>query len=121
MVDPPYRVKNMMPGMVMIWPYSIATIPSGWHLCDGTAGTVDLRNSYLVCAGDSYNPMDAFGSDSQVHNFTTNGHKHNAISGMDVGPGDTWEPWTTTETDSGTTDPADNRPQSKAVNFIQKL
>ncbi|GAI94922.1 unnamed protein product [marine sediment metagenome] len=115
MVDPPYRTKNMMPGMVMGWPWGIDTIPSGWHLCDGTMGTPDYRNCFLVGAGDTYNPGDAGGQDSQVHNFTTDGHKHNTISGMDVGPGDTWEPWTTTETDSGTTDPADNRPQYKAM------
>ncbi len=42
----------------MIWPYSIETIPSGWHLCDGTAGTVDYRNCFIVCAGDIYAPGD---------------------------------------------------------------
>ncbi|GAI49997.1 unnamed protein product, partial [marine sediment metagenome] len=36
------------------------TIPSGWHLCDGTAGTIDLRNKFLVGAGDTYNPGDSF-------------------------------------------------------------
>ncbi len=105
----------------MGWPWSIASIPSGWHLCDGTMGTPDYRNCYLAGAGDAYNPGDSFGSDSQVHDFTTNGHKHDAVSGMDVGPGDTWEPWTTTETDTGTTNPADNRPQTKAINWIMKL
>ena len=56
MVDPPYRTKNMMPGMIMMWHGSVATIPSGWHLCDGTAGTIDLRNKFLLGAGDTYNP-----------------------------------------------------------------
>ena len=46
----------MMPGMIMMWHGSIATIPSGWHLCDGTAGTIDLRNKFLIGAGDTYSP-----------------------------------------------------------------
>lgn len=58
-VDPPYRKKNMMPGMIMMWHGSVATIPSGWHLCDGAAGTIDLRNKFLIGAGDAYNPGDS--------------------------------------------------------------
>ncbi len=110
-----------MQGIVVFWPGAIEDIPAGWHLCDGTMGTPDYRNCYLAGAGDLYNPGDSFGSDIQTHTFTTNGHKHNTISGMDVGPGDTWEPWTTTDTDSGTTDEADNRPQTKAGCWSMKL
>lgn len=56
--EPPYRKKNMMPGMIMMWHGSVATIPAGWHLCDGTAGTIDLRNHFLVGAGDVVTPGD---------------------------------------------------------------
>lgn len=49
----------MMPGMIMAWYGTIAKIPSGWHLCDGNAGTIDLRNKFLVGAGDTYNPGDS--------------------------------------------------------------
>ncbi len=124
MVDPPYRMKNMMPGMIMIWPYSIATIPSGWHLCDGTAGTVDLRNCYLACAGDLYTPMQSFGSDAQQHAFTGDGHSHDLPAGdtiLDSWPAGDFSHNATVNPATGTTDAADNRPQSKAVNFIQKL
>jgi len=31
-------------------------IPAGWHLCNGEAGTVDLRDRYIVGAGGSYDP-----------------------------------------------------------------
>lgn len=40
----------MVPGMIMMWNGSVATIPSGWHLCDGTVGTPDLRNQFVICA-----------------------------------------------------------------------
>jgi len=48
----------MMPGMIMAWHGSVATIPTGWHLCDGAAGTIDLRNKFVVGAGDAYDPGD---------------------------------------------------------------
>ncbi|GAH45458.1 unnamed protein product, partial [marine sediment metagenome] len=30
---------------------AIADIPTGWHLCDGTNGTLDLQDKFIVCAG----------------------------------------------------------------------
>lgn len=36
-------------GTIAMWHGSIATIPAGWHFCDGTGGTPDLRN--LMIAG----------------------------------------------------------------------
>jgi len=37
-------------GMIMMWSGSIASIPTGWALCDGTSGTPDLRNRMIVGA-----------------------------------------------------------------------
>jgi hypothetical protein len=36
--------------MIMMWSGSIATIPSGWLLCNGTSGTPDLRNRFVIGA-----------------------------------------------------------------------
>jgi hypothetical protein len=41
-------------GMIMMWSGSIASIPSGWLLCDGASGTPDLRNRFVVGAGSTY-------------------------------------------------------------------
>ncbi|EIW20705.1 MULTISPECIES: hypothetical protein [Pelosinus] len=41
-------------GLIAMWSGSITSIPTGWSLCNGTNGTPDLRNRFLVCAGDSY-------------------------------------------------------------------
>lgn len=48
----------MMPGMIMLWNGAVVDIPSGWHLCDGTVGTPDLRNKFVIGAGLAYNPDD---------------------------------------------------------------
>ncbi len=37
-------------GMIMMWSGTIATIPSGWLLCNGSSGTPDLRNRFIVGA-----------------------------------------------------------------------
>jgi hypothetical protein len=37
-------------GMIMMWSGTIATIPSGWLLCNGSSGTPDLRNKFVIGA-----------------------------------------------------------------------
>jgi microcystin-dependent protein len=43
-------VTAFQQNMIMLWSGSIAYIPSGWQLCDGTNGTPDLRNRFIVGA-----------------------------------------------------------------------
>jgi hypothetical protein len=37
-------------GMIMMWSGTIATIPSGWYLCNGSNSTPDLRNKFIIGA-----------------------------------------------------------------------
>lgn len=41
-------------GVITMWSGSIAAIPAGWALCNGTSGTPDLRDRFVVGAGSSY-------------------------------------------------------------------
>lgn len=41
-------------GGIIMWSGSIVSIPTGWALCDGTNGTPDLRNRFVVGAGSTY-------------------------------------------------------------------
>lgn len=57
--------KYLIPtGIICMW--SGSAVPSGWHLCDGTDGTPDLRNRFIVGAGSTYNIGNVGGSDSVV-------------------------------------------------------
>lgn len=38
-------------GSVIMWTGAVGSIPAGWHLCDGTGGTPDLRNRFIMGAG----------------------------------------------------------------------
>ena len=37
-------------GMIMMWSGTIATIPTGWVLCNGSNSTPDLRNRFIIGA-----------------------------------------------------------------------
>jgi hypothetical protein len=39
--------------MIVFWAGSSLSIPAGWHLCDGTNGTPDLRDQFIVGGGGS--------------------------------------------------------------------
>jgi hypothetical protein len=41
-------------GGIIIWSGSAAAIPAGWLLCNGTSGTPDLRDRFVVGAGSTY-------------------------------------------------------------------
>jgi len=52
-------------GTIVLWSGSVASIPAGWSLCDGTNGTVDLHDRFVVGAGGSY-AVGATGGAAQV-------------------------------------------------------
>lgn len=48
-------IEGIIPsGIITKWSGSIATIPSGWALCNGANGTPDLRDKFSVGAGGVY-------------------------------------------------------------------
>lgn len=49
-------------GGIAMWSGSIASIPSGWFLCNGSNGTPDLRDRFIVGAGSTYSPGATGGS-----------------------------------------------------------
>lgn len=41
-------------GVIGMWSGSIDELPEGWILCDGTRGTPDLHDKFIVGAGGGY-------------------------------------------------------------------
>lgn len=85
---------------IIIWWYGAANAPpSGWHLCDGGAGTIDLRGKFIVGAGNTYNPGTVGGSatfsaagiitiDAHVLSSSEMGqHRHPFLENVDVNNG----------------------------------
>lgn len=77
-----FVTANSVPsGAILLWSGSIASIPTGFVLCDGTNSTPDLRNRFVVGAGDTYSVDDTGGSAdavvvSHTHTITDPGHTH---------------------------------------------
>jgi microcystin-dependent protein len=63
-------------GGIIMWSGSIGTIPAKWQLCDGTNGTPDLRNRFIVGAGSTYAVNATGGSADAI----TVSHTHTATS-----------------------------------------
>ena len=68
-----------MTGMIVLWSGSSASIPSGWALCDGTNGTPDLRNRFIVGAGSSYAVGATGGATSASTDYQGN-HYHPSVA-----------------------------------------
>lgn len=71
-----FVLANGIPsGAIILWSGSIGSIPSGWLLCNGTSGTPDLRDRFVVGAGSTYAVAATGGSanatlPSHTHTFT---------------------------------------------------
>ena len=63
-------------GGIILWSGSTGSVPSGWYLCDGTNGTPDLRNSFIVGAGNTY----AVGATGGTADAIVVAHTHTATS-----------------------------------------
>lgn len=49
-------------GGIIMWSGAVASVPTGWQLCNGTNGTPDLRDRFIVGAGAAYAVGAAGGS-----------------------------------------------------------
>jgi hypothetical protein len=82
-------VRDIIPsGVIVMWSGSIASIPSGWLICDGSNSTPDLRNRFIVGAGSTYSVAGTGGSAdaitvSHTHTATVTdpGHAHSILIG----------------------------------------
>lgn len=63
-------------GGIIMWSGSIASIPSGWYLCNGSNGTPDLRDRFIVGAGSTYSVAATGGSADAI----VVSHSHTATS-----------------------------------------
>jgi len=68
-------------GAIAMWSGSAGDIPEGWQLCDGTNGSPDMRDRFIVGAGSLYSIGDTGGSkDAVVVEHTHTGNTSNAGS-----------------------------------------
>ena len=50
-----------------MWSGLLSAIPSGWHLCDGTTGTPDLRGMFVKGTAAGVDPGGTGGATTHIH------------------------------------------------------
>jgi len=115
------------PGTIVMWSGSVANIPQGWALCDGTNGTPDLRDRFIVGAGGGY-AVGATGGEA-FHTLTVAempAHSHSVDYANASGPF-YWDKgvgaWQNTGNtgSTGGNQPHENRPPYYALCYIMKV
>jgi hypothetical protein len=94
-------------GGIFLWSGSIGSIPAGYVLCNGSNGTPDLRNRFVVGAGSTY-AVDATGGSADAvvvththaATVTDPGHNHTVENQVGAGFG---QPAGRINDDAGTT------------------
>ena len=103
--------------IIVMWHGPEVYIPINWKLCNGLNNTPDLRNLFVIGAGDTYAPGDTGGAATHTHTFTSGGHTHSGAppppAPVTVGSYNM-----TDETDSGTTASQNNLAPFYALCFI---
>jgi hypothetical protein len=72
-------------GTIAMWAGTLTNIPQGWMPCDGVAGRPDLRNRFVIGAGDLY----AAGTTGGFLDATLPTHQHTLVGGPVTGSGST--------------------------------
>jgi len=106
-------------GGIIKWSGAIVDIPAGFVICDGNNGTPDLRNNFVIGAGDTYNPADTGGTDSHVHSGDS-GHHHDFYAGGDIQSGSGYSQSSTQGQDVGPTGSSGTLPPFYALAYIMK-
>lgn len=117
-------------GGIIMWSGSITAIPDKWALCNGANGTPDLRNKFVLGAGNSY-AVGNIGGEA-THTLSVSempSHSHDMLNlclrQRPNGPGDSditvqWNQGFRTS-DTGGNQPHNNMPPYYALAYIMRI
>lgn len=66
-------IEGIPTGVIVLWSGSIASIPSGFVLCDGTNSTPNLQDRFVIGAGSTY-AVDASGGATTINSVASHTH-----------------------------------------------
>jgi microcystin-dependent protein len=132
-----YAINGVPKGVIVMWSGRILDIPPGWALCDGTNGTPDLRDKFIVGARQDdggFSKTKVTGALTTVggeaaHKLTIEempAHVHSigcAQAGGTISAGDAWNTsgGASNTSSSGGSVPHNNLPPYYSLAFIMKL
>lgn len=91
----PITAPTLPSGVIILWSGAIGSIPAGYYLCNGSNGTPDLRDRFVIGAGNTYSVAQTGGSADSIvvsHSHTATststvtdpGHNHGMIGSGNV-------------------------------------
>ena len=81
-------------GMIIAWYGTALNVPSGWAICNGSNGTPDLRDRFIVGAGGKRESGIKGGEENvtlSVDQMPSHGHDVNVNTGAAIGRFDLWK------------------------------
>ena len=92
----PWLQGPLPPGTIQIWAGAIASIPTGWAICDGTGGTPNLLAKFIQGVATSVTEPGTLGgvdtvtlTSSQIaghnHSASVRSHQHTTVGGSSAG------------------------------------
>lgn len=128
--QPPTNLVNAPIGSIVAWSGTAEDVPEGWHVCDGEAGTLDLRDKFMLGAGDGHPVGETGGEETHIltsaempvhrHSFSAMSNSV-AFSTGHVARGTGGTEATLYGNNAGGNLPHNNMPPYYALLFIQKI
>lgn len=117
-------------GAIMIWSGTENNVPEGWSICNGQNGTVDLRDKFVLAAGESHNVGETGGSEEVTLTVAQMpSHSHGVISAINENSTSLYKVKLERSTDNykesltettGSSKPHPNMPPYYTLLYIQK-
>ena len=80
-IDSSGNASAFVTGMIILWYGDTTNIPGGWVLCDGNNSTPDLRDRFVIGAGNNFTAGSTGGSNSiTLSEANLPSHRHFVVS-----------------------------------------
>ena len=80
-IDSSGNASAFVTGMIILWYGDTSNIPGGWVLCNGQNGTPDLRDRFVIGAGNNFSAGNTGGSNSiTLSEANLPSHRHFVVS-----------------------------------------
>ena len=80
-IDSSGNASAFVTGMIILWYGNTGNIPGGWVLCDGNNSTPDLRDRFVIGAGNNFSAGNTGGNNSlTLSEANLPSHRHFVVS-----------------------------------------